>query len=67
MERRFLEKFEGQKVNIVLSNNFTYSGITFFFNEDGLVEFKDRTGEKIIVDGSFIKMLTPRRDENENS
>lgn len=57
MERKTLEKFEGKKVRLILRNNFSYTDIIFYFSVDGLVQFEDRTGQKISLEPDFISMV----------
>ncbi len=62
MEKKFLEQFERKTVKLILKNNFIYSKITFHFNRD-MIEFEDRTGEKIIIDPYFVAMISVEEEK----
>jgi hypothetical protein len=59
MENSILKKFEGKTCRIVLNNGFRYNFIQFTFDsENGFLEFKDRTGQKVLIHSSFVAVLT---------
>ena len=67
MDLEFLQKFEGQRVRLLLKNHFTYSDVVFNITEDNLLEFVDRFGEMVVLDPSYISGITKiseqKRDE----
>lgn len=58
MQIEILKKFEGKKVRIILKNNFSYSFIVFKITGDNLLEFKDKYGEVLTVEPSYISAVT---------
>lgn len=58
MQIEILKKFEGKKVRIILKNNFSYSFIVFKITRDNLLEFKDKYGEVLTVEPSYISAVT---------
>ena len=58
MELEFLKRFEGRIVRLILNNNFVYNSVTFKITSEKLIEFKDRSGEIIAIEPSFISMIT---------
>jgi len=66
MKIEILKKFEGLKVKIFLQNNFVYSYVVFEITEDNLIEFKDKHGETLIIEPSFVSAVTKiMEDKNE--
>jgi hypothetical protein len=53
-----LKKFEGEKVRIILKNNFIYSSIVFKVTDEDLIEFPDKYGEILTVEPSYISVVT---------
>ena len=66
MELNFLKKFEGQKVKIVLKNNFSYSYVEFRITSQGLLEFRDRNGDIISLEPEFIVMISKINGDYKN-
>lgn len=58
MQIEILKKFEGKKVRIILKNNFSYSFIVFKITDDGLIQFKDKYGEVLTVEPSYVSAVT---------
>ena len=58
MQIEILKKFEGKKVRIILKNNFSYSFIVFKITGDNLLEFKDKYGEVLTVEPSYVSAVT---------
>jgi len=67
MEVKFLRKYEGKEVKLVLQNNFIYSYITFRIRDDGLIEFEDRKGNIITIEPRFIALITKINGDDENN
>jgi len=58
MQIEILKKFEGKKVRIILKNNFSYSFIVFKITEDNLIQFKDKYGEVLTIEPSYVSAVT---------
>lgn len=60
MEKQTLKQFEGLKVKLILSNGFKYTNVIFHINKDNLLEFQDFSGEIVLIEPSFVAMVTKR-------
>lgn len=58
MQIEILKKFEGKRVRIFLKNSFSYSFIVFKITEDSLIQFKDKYGEILTVEPSYVSAVT---------
>jgi hypothetical protein len=68
MRIEFLRKFEGRDVKVILRNNFVYSNIVFSITQEQLIKFKNRNGEVLTIEPSYISAITEKGlgDENGN-
>lgn len=63
----FLKRYENKSVRLILRNNFVYSYISFKISEDCLIQFKDKYGEIITIEPSYISVVCEIKGENGRS
>ena len=58
MEIEELNRFEGKNIKIILTSGWIYTNIVFRITINGSIEFKDRSGEIILVKPGFIEVIS---------